>query len=85
MIITTSLSIEGRSITTYLGIVSAAQIMAMPGGDKAVQRGWQSAVEGATAILEKQAFNLGADAIIAVRIEPFGNTICATGTAVKLN
>ena len=32
MIITTTLSVEGRTISEYLGIVSAAQVMVMPGG-----------------------------------------------------
>ncbi len=84
MIITTALSVEGRTITEYLGIVSAAQVMVMPGGNKGVQRGWQAGVEGATAILQQQAEGLGADAVIAARFEPFGMNICATGTAVRL-
>ena len=84
MIITTTLSVEGRAITEYLGIVSAAQVMVMPGGNKGVQRGWQAGVEGTTAILKQQAENLGADAVIAARFEPFGMNICATGTAVRL-
>ena len=84
MIITTALSVEGHTITEYLGIVSAAQVMVMPGGNKGVQRGWQNGVEGATAILQQQAESLGADAVIAARFEPFGMNICATGTAVRL-
>lgn len=84
MIITTALSVEGRTVTEYLGIVSAAQVMVMPGGNKGVQRGWQTGVEGATAILQQQAESLGADAVIAARFEPFGTNICATGTAVRL-
>ena len=31
MIVTTTLSVEGRTISEYLGIVSAAQVMVMPG------------------------------------------------------
>ena len=71
MIITTSFTVEGRPVIEYLGIVSAAQVMALPGGNKGVQRGWQTGVEGA-------------DAVIAARFEPFGSNICATGTAVRL-
>lgn len=84
MIITTAFSVEGHTISEYLGIVSAAQIMVMPGGNKGVQRGWQTGVEGAVAILQQQAEALGANAVIAARFEPSGSTICATGTAVRL-
>jgi len=84
MIISTAFSIEGKSISEYLGVVSAAQVMVMPGGNKAVQRGWQNGVEGTTEIMKQQAAQLGADAVIAVRYEPFGSNICATGTAVRL-
>ena len=55
MIITTTLSVEGRTVSEYLGIVSAAQVMVMPGGNKGVQRGWQAGVDGATEILLQQA------------------------------
>ena len=46
MIVTTTLSVEGRTISEYLGIVSAAQVMVMPGGNKGVQRGWQAGATG---------------------------------------
>lgn len=84
MIITTSFTVEGRPVIEYLGIVSAAQVMALPGGNKGVQRGWQTGVEGNVAVLQQQAAELGADAVIAARFEPFGSNICATGTAVRL-
>ena len=84
MIITTSFTVEGRPVIEYLGIVSAAQVMALPGGNKVVQRGWQTGVEGTVAVLQQQAAELGADAVIAARFEPFGSNICATGTAVRL-
>ena len=85
IIVSTAYSIEGRNITEYLGVVSAAQVMVMPGGNKMVQAGWQTGVNGATESLMRQASELGADAVIAVRYEPFGSNICATGTAVKLS
>ncbi|MCF8017791.1 MAG: YbjQ family protein [Vallitaleaceae bacterium] len=85
MIVSTSFSIEGRNIKEYLGIVSAAHIMVMPGGNKGVQRGWQTGIENTTEILKQKAAELGADAIIAARFEPFGSNLCATGTAVKLD
>ena len=84
MTVTTSQNIEGKRITDYMGIMSAAVVMAFPGGNKAVQRGWQAAVESIVTILEEQATTLGADAIIAVKFEPVGMHLCATGTAVKL-
>ena len=81
MIITTTLSVEGRTVSEYLGIVSAAQVMVMPGGNKGVQRGWQAGVDGATEILLQQAASLG---VVGVSYTPFGMNICATGTAVRL-
>lgn len=72
MIITTTLSVEGRTVSEYLGIVSAAQVMVMPGGNKGVQRGWQAGVDGATEILLQQAASLGADAVVGVSYTPFG-------------
>jgi uncharacterized protein YbjQ (UPF0145 family) len=84
MIITTAFNVEGKTVSEYLGVVSAAMVMVLPGGNKGVQRGWQAGVEGTTELLKQQASDLGADAIIATRYEPFGMNICATGTAVKL-
>ena len=84
MILTTSQTIEGRQITEYLGIVSAAQVMVLAAGNKGVQRGWQTGVDGATETMKQQAASLGADAVVAARFEPFGSNICATGTAVRL-
>jgi len=83
MIITTSQAVDGHVVKDYLGVVSAAQVMVLPGGNSGVQRGWQSGVAGATVILKDQATSLRADAVIAVRYEPFGSNICATGTAVR--
>lgn len=85
MIITTTLSVEGRTVSEYLGIVSAAQVMVMPGGNKGVQRGWQAGVDGATEILLQQAASLGADAVVGVSYTPFGMNICATRDSCPLN
>jgi len=84
MLVTTSQNIEGKCISEYKGIVSAALVMVLPGGNKGVQRGWQNAVEGVIAILSVQANEHGADAVIAVRFESVSGSLCATGTAVKL-
>lgn len=84
MIITTAQSIEGRQISEHLGIVSAAVITALPGGNKATQRGWKAGVDDACNLLEQQAADLGADAVIAVSMQLQGMNLCAIGTAVKL-
>lgn len=84
MIITTSISVEGRNITDYLGIVSAALVVSLAGGGKMLQNGWRNGVDHASEILMQQAYEIGADAVIAARFEPAGGIICATGTAVKL-
>lgn len=83
MIITTSQSIEDQKISEYLGIVSAAVVTAMPGGAKAVQRGWKSGVDEACKLLGQQAVDLGADAVIAVNMQLQGMNLCTVGTAVK--
>lgn len=84
MVLTTSQTIEGRQITEYLGIISAAQVMVLAAGNKGVQRGWQTGVDATTEAMKQQAASLGADAVVAARFEPFGSNICATGTAVRL-
>lgn len=84
MILTTSQTIDGRQITEYLGIVSAAQVMVLGAGNKGVQRGWQTGVDATTEAMKQQSVGLGADAVVAARFEPFGSNICATGTAVRL-
>jgi uncharacterized protein YbjQ (UPF0145 family) len=85
MTITTSQNIEGKQISKYLGIVSAALVAALPGGNKATQRGWKAGVDGACQILEQQAKDLGADAVIAVQMQMIGSNLCAIGTAVNLS
>lgn len=85
MILTTSQNIEGRQISEYLGIVSAAVITALPGGNKATQRGWKAGVDDACKLLEQQAAELGADAVIAVSMQLQGMNLCTIGTAVKLS
>jgi uncharacterized protein YbjQ (UPF0145 family) len=85
MIITTTASIEGRQITKYLGVVSAAVIPGFGGGQKGVQRGWKAGVAAATEILAQEATELGANAVIAAHFELSGIYICATGTAVMLD
>ena len=85
MIVTTAQSSEGRQISEYLGIVSAAVIAALPGGAKSTQRGWKAGVDDACKLLEQQAADLGADAVIAVSMQLQGMNLCAIGTAVKLS
>lgn len=84
MIITTTQNVEGQQVVEYLGIVSAAVITALPGGNKATQRGWKAGVDDACKLLEQQASDLGADAVIAVSMQLQGMNLCAIGTAVKL-
>jgi len=83
MIITTSHMVENHQIAEYLGVVSAALIIAMPGGNKAVMRGWQSGINEALTALKSEAADLKADAVIAVQFITHGSHLCATGTAVR--
>lgn len=84
MIVTTAYIIEGKKIMRYLGIVSAARIIVLPGGNKMIQRAWENSVDEAVEILKQKAFELGANAVIAVRFEPSSTYIYATGTAVVI-
>jgi len=85
MVITTTYGIEGHQVDSYMGVVSAAQILGLGGGNKGVQRGWQAGVDAVNTILAEQATALGADAVLSVRYLISGPQICATGTAVKLD
>jgi len=88
MTVTTTMTVENKKITQYLGLVSGCVIMALPGGNKAVQRGWSAAVESATAEMVSQATQLGADAVVGVEIgahkSGMADYMYISGTAVKL-
>ena len=88
MIISTTNTIDGKAVTNYLGIVTGCVMAGFPGGAKAVQRGWTTAVEGAQKEMVSQASALGADAILGVKIDAhksgIGDYLYITGTAVKL-
>ena len=88
MIISTTNTIDGKTVTNYLGIVTGCVMAGFPCGAKAVQRGWTTAVEGAQKEMVSQASALGADAILGVKIDAhksgIGDYLYITGTAVKL-
>lgn len=87
MIVTTTMTVEGKTVSQYLGLVSGCVIMALPGGNKMVQKGWSNAVESATAAAVAQATELGADAIIGVTVNAHKagvDYMYVSGTAVKL-
>ena len=85
MIITTTPGIDGRQIREYLGLVSSCVMVAFPGGAKAVQRGWDAGSSAATAEIQRQAEQLGADAIVGVKIDVSKDIMYATGTTVKIS
>lgn len=89
MIISTTNTLDGKTVLQYLGIVSGCVVAGFPGGAKAVQRSWTTAVEGAQKEMISQATNLGADAILGVKIDAHKSGVAdyvyITGTAVKLN
>ena len=92
MILTTTTNIEGRTITEYLGIVFGE---AFENKEFRGERYYVSSLTNARTValklLEERAANLGADAVIGVRIDfdvsDMGPCIMvnASGTAVKLN
>ncbi len=89
MIVSTTNTIDGKTVSQYLGIVSGCVIAAFAGGAKATQRGWAAAVEGAQKEMVAQAENLGADAVLGVKIDAHksgvADYLCIIGTAVKLS
>jgi len=84
MIVTTSHNVEGKSITSYLGIVTGGQLFALSVGKKGAHKVWNSAVTDVIDLLKKEAAALNADAIISVRFNNDDARVMATGTAVKL-
>jgi uncharacterized protein YbjQ (UPF0145 family) len=103
MIVTTTPGIEGRLVTGYLGVVVSQGVLGVNafkdvaagmrnvfgGRSKSYENELASGVSDALAELEKQAEQLGADAVIGVDIdyESVGSNmlmVSASGTAVKL-
>jgi uncharacterized protein YbjQ (UPF0145 family) len=103
MLVTTTPGIEGRPVTTYLGIVTAQGVLGVNafkdvsvgmrnifgGRAKSYENELASGVSDALAEMEKQATQLGADAVVGVDIdyETVGSNmlmVSASGTAVKL-
>lgn len=84
MIITTSHTIEGRTIKEYLGVVAAAGIVVMLGGPKQMTPSYQKGIDDVLDLLSKAAEEKGADAVISVQITRQKTDILACGTAVTL-
>jgi uncharacterized protein YbjQ (UPF0145 family) len=103
MIVTTTPGIEGRTVSDYLGVVAAQGVLGVNvfkdvaagmrnifgGRSQSYENELASGVSDSLVELEKQAEQLGADAVIGVDIdyESVGSQmlmISASGTAVKL-
>ena len=103
MIITTTPGIEGRSVSKYVGVVAAQGVLGvnvfkdvaagmrniLGGRSRSYENELSSGVSDSLIELEKQAAELGADAVVGVDIdyESVGSQmlmISASGTAVKL-
>ena len=103
MLITTTPGIEGRPVTEYLGIVTAQGVLGVNafkdvsagvrnifgGRAKSYENELAAGVSDALAEMEKQAAQLGADAVVGVDVdyESVGSNmliVSASGTAVKL-
>jgi uncharacterized protein YbjQ (UPF0145 family) len=104
MLVTTTPEIEGHPVTEYLGIVTAQGALDMNpfkdvsadmrnifgGQTESYENELPSGVSDALAEMEKQAAQLGADAVVGVDIdyESVGSNmlmVSASGTAVKLS
>jgi uncharacterized protein YbjQ (UPF0145 family) len=104
MIITTTPAVEGRGVSGYLGVVTAQSVLGVNvfkdvaagmrnifgGRSQSYENELSSGVSDSLVELEKQAAQLGADAVVAVDIdfESVGAQmlmISASGTAVKLD
>ena len=103
MIVTTTPAIEGRGVSDYLGVVAAQGVLGVNvfkdvaagmrnifgGRSQSYENELASGVSDALVELEKQAAQLGAEAVLGVDIdyEAVGNNmlmISASGTAVTL-
>ena len=103
MIITTTPAVEGRSVSGYLGVVTAQSVLGVNvfkdvaagmrnifgGRSQSYENELASGVSDSLVELEKQAAQLGAEAVVGVDIdfESVGAQmlmISASGTAVKL-
>jgi uncharacterized protein YbjQ (UPF0145 family) len=103
MIVTTTPGLEGRSVSGYLGVVVAQGVLGVNvfkdvaagmrnifgGRSQSYENELASGVSDSLAELERQAEQLGADAVIGVDIdyESVGSQmlmVSASGTAVKL-
>jgi len=84
MIVTTTPYIEGRHISEYKGIVTQKagvdSISFSSSGEAAYKRAYISAEND----IQKQAADMGANAIVGVQINDNVATICVTGTAVLI-
>jgi uncharacterized protein YbjQ (UPF0145 family) len=83
MIVTTTPSVEGRSVTSYLGVVAAQGVLGVNafkdvaagmrnifgGRSKSYENELASGVSDSLVELEEQAQKLGADAVIGVDID----------------
>jgi uncharacterized protein YbjQ (UPF0145 family) len=83
MLITTTPEIEGRSVTEYLGVVTAQGVLGVNackdvgaglrnifgGRSKSYENELASGVSDALAEMEQQAAHLGADAVVGVDID----------------
>ena len=103
MIVTTTPGVEGRRVSRYLGVVAAQGVLGVNvfkdvaagmrnifgGRSQSYENELASGVSDALVELEKQAAQLGAEAVLGVDIdyEAVGNNmlmISASGTAVML-
>ncbi len=84
MIITTTDSIEGHTISEYIGLVSAATVFPTPGGTKWMSKVAANITVDLSEALEKNAAAMHADAVVGLRFAMQGTSYVATGTAVKL-
>ena len=103
MIVTTTPGIDGRGVSEYLGVVSAQGVLGVNvfkdvaagmrnvfgGRSQSYENELASGVSDSLVELEKQAAQLGADAVIGVDIdyESVGTQmlmVSASGTAVRL-
>ena len=104
MIVTTTPRIEGRNVSSYLGVVTAQGVLGVNvfkdvaagmrnifgGRAESYENELASGVSDSLVELEKQAAQLGADAVIGVDIdyESVGTQmlmVSASGTAVRLS
>ena len=84
MILTTTDSVQGKNITEYLGLVSAATAVMVTGSHKMMTNTMCIHAQNLQDELGRKAAEMGADAVVGIKYAAVGGNHFLIGTAVKI-